>query len=457
MNFVIQEHKSKVKQAIINSIKNKDEYIIEYKIKTARNNIKYLQSRGSHFFNAKGKVECSLGSIYDITKLKKSEKKYQEQASYTSNILNSQNNMIIITNGKKILDANNSLLEFFQCENIKQFNERYKSISQAFIPHDEFITQMEKGKGWFNFLKENQQEYINVNIKDKNGTPCIFSVNISKEAVKKNYYVVTLSNITELYRLKNHLEEEIEKQLNINLRQEILLFEQSKMASLGRMIGNISHQWKQPLSIISTIISSLQFKYIFDLKINKTEIIKDTEDILERIDYLTENIDLFKNFLKEEKEFKELKLQDEIDKALKICDITLRDNGIQLRNHIDYEKYIFLELVKGELSEVIINIINNAKDAIKENFVKEGWIQIELFEKNGKIVITIEDNAGGIKEEILPNIFDEYFTTKTGSEGTGLGLHMSKTIIEQSLKGKIHVANTDKGAKFFIEFNSEQF
>jgi len=125
--------------------------------------------------------------------------------------------------------------------------------------------------------------------------------------------------------------------------------------------------------------------------------------------------------------------------------------NITLKNNINYDIPIKITLVVGELSEVIINIINNACDALIENKIENPFIEINLTQENSNAIITIEDNAGGIPDDVMPKIFDEYFTTKPKDVGTGLGLHMSKKIICESLQGNIYAKNTNNGAKFFIE------
>ena len=128
----------------------------------------------------------------------------------------------------------------------------------------------------------------------------------------------------------------------------------------------------------------------------------------------------------------------------------LKDKDINLIQNID-EESVKIKLVKGELTQVLINIINNAKDALVERHVENPWIKIELKKQKEHALITIEDNAGGIPKDILPKIFDQYFTTKDDEKGTGLGLHMSYQIINDSFKGNLYVENSPFGAKFFID------
>jgi signal transduction histidine kinase len=129
----------------------------------------------------------------------------------------------------------------------------------------------------------------------------------------------------------------------------------------------------------------------------------------------------------------------------------LKNNFIKLIDNIDYSSKTVIQMSTDEFSQVIMNILNNAKDVLIENKIDEPWIKLDLFNKANKIIITIEDNGGGISNDVLPHIFEPYFTTKHQSQGTGLGLHMSYRIISESLNGKIWAENTEQGAIFLIE------
>lgn len=239
------------------------------------------------------------------------------------------------------------------------------------------------------------------------------------------------------------------KYLIKNIKIEMTLMKQSKTSEMGNMIGNIAHQWKQPLNIISTITSNIKVDKELGTLDNEN-IIKSIDKIDENVMYLSETIDTFRNFIKEEKVLQEVILQNSIDKALKIVEATLKKNFIEFRNNINYSNPINYTLMTGEIEQVIINIISNAKDALLENNIKKPWIKLDLIEEKDNIKITIEDNAGGIPKNILPKIFNQYFTTKDDSKGTGLGLHMSKRIVIESLHGDLYVKNTEVGAKFSI-------
>ncbi len=254
----------------------------------------------------------------------------------------------------------------------------------------------------------------------------------------------------DLKRLNENLEKRVKEAVEEAKEKELQLYEMSKMAQMGEMIENIAHQWRQPLGAISAVASSVSIKHTLD-NLNTEDIPKYMQEIEDYTQYLSQTIDTFRNFIKDSKEFQEVVLQEYIDNTLYIIDSTIKANNIELIKEIDYLKSINISMILGELSQVIINIINNAKDILLEREIEHPWIKLELKEQNNKAIITIEDNAGGIPEDILPKIFEPYFTTKNKSHGTGLGLHMSYKIISQSLNGKLYAKNTDNGAKFFIE------
>ena len=245
-------------------------------------------------------------------------------------------------------------------------------------------------------------------------------------------------------------------------KKDLQLFEQSKLASMGEMIGNIAHQWRQPLATINSSIIGIKTKIAMEkYDLSKEEergsflILLNTKfnSIENNVEHLSTTINTFQDFIKEKKEIKKVILQDRIDLTLNILEVSLSNNFIELKNNVDYKKPIEITMVIGELSQVLTNIINNAKDVLKQNKVDKPWIAISLVKKENIAIITIEDNGGGIPDDIMPRIFDPYFTTKHESQGTGLGLHMSYKIIVESLKGRLWAENTNNGAKFFIELS----
>jgi C4-dicarboxylate-specific signal transduction histidine kinase len=254
----------------------------------------------------------------------------------------------------------------------------------------------------------------------------------------------------ELQLLNQNLDKKVEEEIAKNMEKELHILESSKMIQMGEMIGNIAHQWRQPLSVISTAASGMklqkEFGMLEDEKFNYY-----CDSIVENSEHLSETIDIFRNFIKEKKEKSTIIVQNRIDISLKIIASTLAANHIKLINNIDYTNPIKLVVVVGELSQVIINIINNAKDILLERKIQDAWIRVGLEQDSNFVTISIEDNAGGVPSEIISKIFDPYFTTKHKSQGTGLGLHMGYKIVTESLGGQLKVSNSTNGAIFTIK------
>lgn len=254
----------------------------------------------------------------------------------------------------------------------------------------------------------------------------------------------------ELKELNENLEAKIEFETKRNRQKDKQMYDHAKNAQMGEMIGNIAHQWRQPLSLISTVASGLKLKIEFDL-FEKKDAIKELESLNNTAQHLSETIDIFRDYIKNEKRLEKVILQDRLDYALAIIGPSLNSKHIKLINKIDYEDKINIEIVIGELSQVLINIFNNAKDVLDEKQIKDKWVKISIKKSEKVVTIYIEDNAGGIKDDVLPKIFDPYFTTKHQSQGTGIGLYMSAQIVEKHLHGRLYAKNSDNGAVFVIE------
>jgi two-component system CheB/CheR fusion protein len=282
------------------------------------------------------------------------------------------------------------------------------------------------------------------------------------ETTKETFYIKTIEDITEkreqenkLQELNKNLEQEVEKKLNEVREKEQLLIQQSKLASMGEMIGSIAHQWRQPLNSLS-----IQKEYILDCYFEGDLTDEDMEKYDHNVDdllqYMSKTIDDFRNFFRPSKEKEDFNLVESIKNILNILEAQLKQHMITLNINNHTEENLSYFGYPNEFKQVIINIVNNAKDAIINKKLKDGQIDVNINSDENHITIEISDNAGGVPQDIINRIFEPYFTTKFESQGTGLGLYMSKTIIEKNMNGKMSVNNNDKGAVFVIKLKIQK-
>lgn len=245
----------------------------------------------------------------------------------------------------------------------------------------------------------------------------------------------------ELRELNDNLEKKIEFEVEQNRKKDEKIFNQSRSAAMGEMIGNIAHQWRQPLSAISTTATSMKLQLELNIT-SENEIIDSYNHILEYTHFLSQTIEDFRGFLDLNEEKKEFDIASIIEKTMNIIRAVYKENMIK----IVYEKQSLPYKSIGmpnTLAQAFLNILNNAKDALQETKSTDSKVLIRLDVENGNNIILINDSASGIKKETLPKVFDPYFTTKHQSQGTGIGLYMSKNIIENGFNGNIQVSNEE--------------
>ena len=239
---------------------------------------------------------------------------------------------------------------------------------------------------------------------------------------------------------------EITKNEKLIKLQENLLIEQSKHASMGEMIANIAHQWKQPLSVISLICSGIKLKK--ELKTSDEESEKESLDLInENISYLSQTIDDFRNFFKKDDKKLSINTNSLLNKTIKLTTPKLKIKNVNVIKNIDEFDF---ESFESKIIQILINLINNAVDAFKES-TNNNYIFINIQKLENEIYIEVKDNAGGIKEEILSKIFEPYFTTKNDNEGTGIGLFMCNEIATKYLNGTI------KASTINYEYDNESY
>jgi PAS domain S-box-containing protein len=279
----------------------------------------------------------------------------------------------------------------------------------------------------------------------KDGT--VFDVEVRTSGIEldgKMYLYAASRDITERKLAQEQLHQ-----------RDILLQQQTRLAAIGEMMANIAHQWRQPLSAITSSISGLKLKQEFGL-LEDNDISEVNEQILKNAEFLSKTIDNFRNFFKKDQIKRKFFIAESIKETINIIKASYDNHFIQLDKDFDDSIYYFGS--DNMLSQVILNLLSNSKDALVHNNINDKHVMISLSRKNDNISIEVIDNGGGIKEEIQEKIFDPYFTTKHQHQGTGLGLYMSNQIIQNHFNGQITVHNITTefgmGACFVIEFPS---
>ena len=230
--------------------------------------------------------------------------------------------------------------------------------------------------------------------------------------------------------------------------KEQLLIQQSRMAAMGEMLGNIAHQWRQPLNVLGVKIQELGLSYKYG-ELDKELLDANITMVMEILQHLSGTITVFQNFTVPDKEICLFRVEQIVDNTAKIIDESLKKSGITLTVSSIGDPQI--NGYPNEYSQVLLNLILNAKDALLEQSTANPRITVQSWRENDRSVLTITDNGGGISEDIIDKIFDPYFTTKNLGQGTGVGLFLSKVIIEKKMGGRITARNIESGSEFRIE------
>jgi C4-dicarboxylate-specific signal transduction histidine kinase len=256
----------------------------------------------------------------------------------------------------------------------------------------------------------------------------------------------------ELEDINNSLELKVKHEVEKNRQKDNQMLQQSRLAQMGEMISMIAHQWRQPLTAISATAISIKMKTELN-KLEKDKLLTQVTKIYEYVQHLSVTIDDFRDFFKPNKNKVETNYCDIIKGVLSIVEVSIENQNIELILEATCKSKFYI--YDNELKQVVLNIIKNAEDALLDNEVENPYIKIKTFKENGNYVLEVSDNAGGIPENIIGQVFDPYFSTKTKKDGTGIGLYMSKIIIEEHCNGKLSVKNSDVGAVFRIELEQE--
>ena len=443
LNLIHKDDKQKVLAEFEKHInKQSEHFICEYRLKDKFNNFKWVLVRGKEF-NSNRMLMMSM-NIDERVKLTKELRDVE---------LLSENGRIVI----------------FRWENDKNLSVKF--VSRSINGYGYEVSDFENKSNFFDFVYKDDIKqlkdvikkavvedldsfnYIHRVVDKQNNIKWVYNRTI---LIKDDYSNVIgfygyLNDITKLKINEEELKHKIELEVEKNLEKDRLLVQQNKLASMGEMLGNIAHQWRQPLNNINLLIYYIRDSYG---KLPKEELDETIKNAKLQIDFMSQTIDDFRNFYKPSKGKRRFDIKESIIQSSKIVKSSLEKNSIKLE--IEAIK-IEIDNYENEFEQVIVNILNNAIDAkiIKEKQEKfQAKIKIKIYKEEEKIHICIFNNCGNIDEKIIERIFEPYFTTKFENQGTGIGLYMTKVIIEKNMNGKIEAQNKDDGVEFLITLNA---
>ena len=372
-----------------------------------------------------------IGWFYDVTKEKNNETQLFEALELQTTLFDNSGYMLIRCNKEGIIQQINKAAEKTLGYQAKELINKH--TPEIFHLEEEIIQRAQEfSKELGMIIEPGFKVFVE---KSNQDLPNIHEWNF---VAKDGKQIPTLLEVTALKNSHN----EITGYFGVakDMTQNKMMESQSKLASMGEMIGNIAHQWRQPLSAISTIASGIRLKTEYN-QLNTDELLHDMDTLNAQAQYLSKTIDDFRNFIRNSNEKSQLPIRQTIEKAISIIESSMKNHHIQLI--VTIEEDFTIEGFENQLIQSLINIMNNAKDAIKENLPEnqERLIFITASTSNEHNTLSIKDNGGGVKESIIHNIFEPYFTTKHQSVGTGIGLSMAYQIITEHHKAQLSVQN----------------
>lgn len=352
--------------------------------------------------------------------------KLEEKNSNFRNLLDSTMESIIIHDeNRKIIDINQSGVRLFKVNDKAEVSGRRIT---DFVPEYELAKLQDA-------IQHKSNEPYEIDLKKSDGE--IFPALTSGRNMIIEGKQVRIGTVLDLTQIK---------------QKDQLLFQQSRQAAMGEMIGHIAHQWRQPLNALGLLLQNIYYSYESG-ELDKEQLERSMEKGQMLMQNMSNTIDDFRNFFKPNKEVKHFRLSEAINSAADLVSASYKNNNIDLELTLDDE--LMLDGYPNEFAQVLLNILSNAKDALHSKGIRDAHVRIKSYNMDETVMVEIDDNAGGIDNAIIKKIFEPYFTTKLQDAGTGIGLYMSKMIIENNMHGKITAANTEYGAKFIISMPFE--
>ena len=406
--------------------------------------------------------------LYALQRNKNAQSKaLLEQKVFLENIFENSSDGILIIEDGKFIKCNKTLVRMLKCGDSDTLLDMYPDdLSPKYQP-DGALSSEKASKMMLLALKEGQHNLEWV-YKRANGEEFWAEITINKiEVDGKNLLHVISRDISNrkntelaLYELNQNLEKRIQEAIEETHQREKIIQQQSRLAQMGEMLSMIAHQWRQPISsaTIDVELSLLSNEYDLDDVQEREKFLiylnNKVKDVTEYVHILSMTIDDFRNFFKPNKNAEMTLINAPIEKALKIVQTSLNDKNISIIK--DFKTDESLPLFHNEILQVILNILKNSEDNFVDAEIENAQILIETKREADTFSIVLKDNGGGIPTDVIDKIFDPYFSTKDEKNGTGLGLYMSKIMIEDHNNGTLQAYNQDDGVVFEITFSNPQ-
>ena len=467
-SYIPAEYQEGLDKAISEAIASKKPYEYDHQIQRKDGSFRLVREAGYVRFDETDKPLCMLGTVLDINTLIEARSTMRENEELTELLKKFDQNVIASNTDLKgnITYASEAFVKISGYSLSELIGSPQSIVRHSDTPKELFAEMwksIQSGNVWKGEIKNRKKDgsvyIVDTTISpiiDKNNTVTGYSSvrhDVTHEKQVEELHHSLEKKSEELLALNKELEQRIVDAVFRSKQKDHLMAQQGKLASMGEMIGNIAHQWRQPLNALGLLLQKQQI--FFDRGLLTSEKLKESIDkgtLL--INKMSSTIDDFRDFFKPNKEKTDFDVQEVIEHTLELLGAALYNQNISLI--LDVKENVSIHGYRNEFSQVILNLLNNAKDVLIENSIPQAEITISSWVDENKVTICVGDNGGGISEGVIGHVFEPYFTTKEEGKGTGIGLYMSKMIIEDNMGGVLSVANDGRGAVFSIVMETKK-
>jgi len=405
-------------------------------------------------------------------RIRMEERLKENEEKYSTLFNTSYNPIAIIGEDGSLSDVNGEMVAQFgyeRSELLQMFLEML--VVKEHVPRvEEILNKMNKTKKWsfeLDFVKSWGD---------------VFNAEISASRLEiggRTFIQLVIMDVTSrkkaselLNRRQEYLEKKVEQEVQKRRQNERLMMQQSKMAAMGQMMSAIAHQWRQPLNTIAIFVQDFEDSYKHG-ELDEAYVRDLVQQSMKQINFMSKTIDDFKNFFKPDKDEVVFELCRETANSTSLLGVQLTRNGIELIiefngkrvQYTDFDSFepeteakIYVKGFPNEFKQVLLNLVQNARDAVSDRMEEDssvrGVIEVSVSERDGLATVSVTDNGAGIPKDIAERIFEPYFSTKEEGKGTGVGLYMSKIIIEQNMRGRLYFETMNQGTRFIVELRS---